>query len=131
MDGSSPSLSFDNFLKSPISIITVRMLARKSDTGKHIHTPSAPKNIGRKYRRGIRNRICLDSERIMDLWTIPRHWKKLVDTIWKPTIGKSIFIVLSPDDAIDLSTKSEVNMEHTASGKNTHTTKQEMVTIVA
>ena len=107
------------------------MLARKSDTGKHIHTPSAPKHNGRKYRRGIRNRICLDSERIMDLWTIPRHWKKLVDTIRKPTIGKSIFIVLSPDDAIDLSTESEVNMEHTASGKNTHTTKQEMVTIVA
>ena len=66
----------------------LRSVASRSDIGKLSHTPSEPNHSGRKYMSGIRNRICLASERITDFCTMPRLRKKFVEIIWKPTIGK-------------------------------------------
>ena len=42
---------------------------------------------------------CLDSDRKMDLLTIPRHWKNVVVTIVKPTKGIIRLIVRNPFSA--------------------------------
>ena len=65
-----------------------RRVARISEIGKLIQTPSDPIHNGRKYIRGSRNSICLANERITDFCTMPRLRKKFVDIIWNPTIGK-------------------------------------------
>ena len=43
--------------------------------------------------------------------TIPKHWNRLVPTIWKPTIGNTIFIILRPLEDISSSSGSLVNIE--------------------
>ncbi len=87
-------------------MIIVNIKARKSDTGKLNHTPFAPKNLGRKYKEGIKNKICLESDKVTDFFTIPRLWKRFVEIIWKPTTGKIIFIALSPFAAISFNVSS-------------------------
>lgn len=68
----------------------LKRVAMRSDIGKLIHTPSDPNQRGRKYMRGSRKRICLASDKITDFCTMPRLRKKLVEIIWKPTIGKKL-----------------------------------------
>ena len=67
----------------------------------------------------------------MDLWTIPRHWKRLVETIWKPTIGRQMFIILNPLTANALSSGSEVNTETAGPGMASDTMNPREVTAVA
>ena len=69
-------------------------VAKVSDIGKLNHTPSASIHNGSRYSIGKRNRICLESESMIDFFTIPRLWKKLVVIIWNPTIGNIMVVIL-------------------------------------
>ena len=111
--------------------MTVSMLAMESDNGKHTQTPLASIQSGSRYSAGTRQRSWRESDRNIDFFTIPRHWKRLVPTIWKPTIGKHIFIILSPLEDISRSSGSLVKMEQAARGKKTQTMKHSTDTIVA
>ena len=66
----------------------------------------------------------------MDLWTIPRHWKRFVVTIWKPTIGKATFIALMPVIASFFSSGSWVNIDTTGPERNSDMMKPRRVTNV-
>lgn len=70
-----------NFLNSLNIRINVKMLEIVSAIGKLYHTPSDPKYVGNMYNSGRRKSSCLDNDRMIDLFTIPRHWKKFVATI--------------------------------------------------
>ena len=61
-------------------IASVSTKAMTSDAGNAIQTPSIPKIGGRTATRGIRNSICLDSDRKMLTFALPMDWKKLVTT---------------------------------------------------
>ena len=105
--------------------------ARKSEIGKLIHIPLPPNSKGRRYRSGRRMRICLDNERRMDLFTIPRHWKRLVEIIWKPTRKNIRFMILRLSDAMSRSSGSLVNTLAAILGANMLSRQQIVVTTVA
>ena len=67
----------------------------------------------------------------MDLFTIPRHWKRLVVTIWNPMIGKAMFIIRKPFAAMSCSTGSGVKMLTVGPGNTSDTTNPTMHTRVA
>ena len=129
--GSSPSLSLPNFLKSLMRKMADIMKARVSDIGKLYHTPSEPSSRGRRYRRGRSIRICLLRDRNMDLLTIPRHWKRLVEIIWNPIRNTMQFILLRPFAEMSSNSLSVVKILHAARGKITDTTNRREVTMVA
>ena len=52
----------------------------KSLKGMEYHTPSRSQNRGRMYASGNNMNNCLESDRKMDIFTFPMHWKKLVMT---------------------------------------------------
>ena len=107
------------------------MLAMVSDIGILIHTPCAPKNNGNISKPGIRNNTCLDNEKNMALPAIPIHWKKLLTTIWKPTIGNANTVILKPSEARAISSSSVVNALTTKVGNNSPTRKPNVVITVA
>lgn len=69
-------------------------VAKKSAIGAANITPSMPKNIGRKSRRGKRKIICLVSDRNTPLPGFPIDVKKLEESGWiKITKVKNIYIL--------------------------------------
>ena len=131
IEGLSPSLSLLNFLNICLMKMAVSINDRKSDMTKLYHTPSVPMSSGRVYRHGSRNRSCLERDRNMDLFTIPRLWKKLVPIIWKPTKGNIIVSILRAVDARDISSSSWVNIPTAAFGMNIPIRKHAVVMMVA
>ena len=67
----------------------------------------------------------------MDLFTIPRHWNRLVVTIWNPMIGKARFIIRRPRAAISCSTGSGVKMLTVGPGSTSEMKKPNRHTRVA
>ena len=67
--------------------------AKKSLEGNDAHTPSNLKNWGRMIRNGIKKSSWRESDKKMLIFTFPIHWKKLVTTIWNPTIGYIIMFI--------------------------------------
>ena len=63
--------------------------ATASDTGIAVHTPSSSIMGGNIISNGIKKSICRDNDRKMLILALPIHWKKLVITIWQPTIGNA------------------------------------------
>ena len=80
---------------------------------------------------GSRKSSCRDRERKTDLFTMPRHWNRLVVTIWKPTMGKTMFMMRSPCAAFWMSTGSEVKMRAMGRARKTEKIKPMTITSVA
>ena len=96
MAGSSPSLSLRNLRIIPIIKMPVIIKASVSAIGKEYQTPRTSSHNGRRYTSGTRKSSWRVRERKILLFTIPKHWKKLVETICMPTKIKAIFIVCKP-----------------------------------
>ena len=115
--------------------LNIRKIVKRVDIvsaiGKLYHTPSDPSHKGSMYSSGRRKRSCLDNERIMDLFTIPRHWKKFVDIIWNPTIGKTIVMILNAFDPSAISSSSCVNIPTAVLEKNIPKMKHKVVITIA
>ena len=67
----------------------------------------------------------------MDFPTIPRLWKKFVETICQPTTGTKGFMMRNPRSDRDFSSKSLVNMPTIKPGKELRATNQNNETSVA
>ena len=126
-EASSPSLSLSNLRKSLITRMMETTIDKASEIGKLIHTPFAPMNVGRVYIRGRRKISCRERERKMDIFTIPRHWKRFPETIEKPTRAIAAFIVESPLAENAMSSGSLVNRLTASFGHSTETRKQSVV----
>ena len=57
----------------------------KSEAGIEYHTPSRSQNSGNTYAIGNSRISWRDSERKIDTFTLPMHWKKFVMTACEPT----------------------------------------------
>ena len=121
IDGSSPSFSLSNFLNSLITKNAQSRVEIESAIGKLNQTPFCPNARGSRYTRGTRKSNCRLRDRKMDILTIPRHWKKLPETILKPTINTAKFIIRNPFMDIDLSSGSEVKIPTAGPERNTET----------
>lgn len=98
--------------------IPVTMVAITSDDGKENHTPSNLKKCGSVNSRGIKNITCRVRLRNIDLPAIPRDWKKLVATIWNPTIQNINVLIFNPWAVASISVWSFVNARAIHSGKS-------------
>ena len=107
------------------------ILASASATAILIHMPVTSKKMGRMTRHGARNINWRDNDRNMDLPAIPTLWKKFVVTIWNPTIGKNMNMILIPFSAISMSSLSVVNITINSFGKSSAMRKPKVVTPVA
>jgi len=61
-----------------------------------IQTPRVPNNGGRMIKQGIKKSICRVKERKIAFLDMPMERKKLVATIWKPTIGNTAKTMCRP-----------------------------------
>ena len=107
------------------------ILAKASETAILVHIPVTPKKRGRMTRHGARNISWRDNERKMDFPAIPTLWKKFVVTIWNPTIGKNMNMILMPFSAMSISSPSVVNITMKSLGKSSAIRKPNVVTPVA
>ncbi len=81
-------------------------------------TPVVPKNIGNIIRKGTRKINCLVSDKKIEVRAIPIERKKLVATIWNPTMGKIIKVTRSPKMERSISSWSVVNIRTITPGNN-------------
>lgn len=63
------------------SKIAATSAAIKSEAGILAHTPSTPKNVGKKYKQGNKNNNCRVRDKKMAFFANPILWKKLEVTI--------------------------------------------------
>ena len=103
----------------------------KSEIWKLNQKPFTSKKSGKMYRRGTRNSNCLDTDRMMDFLTIPIHWKKVVVTIWNPTMKKMILVMKRPLAESSSISGSFVNRAEACLGKKVQMMKQRTDTAVA
>lgn len=102
-----------------------------SDIGIAHQIPSTPNHNGSVMSNGSRNSICRDSDRNMLIFALPMLWKKLVITIWNPTIGNVTIIMRMADADMPISVASDVNRRAHNVGTNSATRKPVVVTTVA
>ena len=67
-----------------MAIVTI--VARRSETGNEVQTPSTPMNDGSQSSNGIRNITWRIRLRNIALPDEPRLWKNVVAIIWNPTV---------------------------------------------
>ena len=87
----------DNYLFHTLDffIITAATIeARASENGIELHIHHSHHISEKIERAGTRNSNCRERERNILTFALPILWKKLVTTIWNPTIGNIIIIIL-------------------------------------
>lgn len=79
--------------------MAARIDAVLSAIGMDSQTPIAPKWRGSRISSGTRKSIWRVSDMKIAFLGLPIYWKKLLVTIWNPTIGKTIRTVRSKSEA--------------------------------
>ena len=99
----------------------------KSEAGIEYHTPSRFQNNGKIYAIGNKRKSCRDSERKIETFTLPMHWKKFVITACEPTTKNTSMSILIPVADRSISVGSVVKMRAICRGNaidNPHPTNR-------
>ena len=107
------------------------MAAMPSAAAMLIHTPLVPHISGKMMRNGTRNTSCRLTLRKMLFFAMPMDWKKLPVTIWNPTIGLMQTMRRMPLMVKSVSCASSVKSMTGYSGKNSQSTNEQHMMIVA